>query len=107
MIPGFEDGLVGASAGDERTLELTFPEDYHSEELKGAAVEFKVSVKEVKTLEPAELNAELFAAYGVEGDDVDDFRAEVRKNMERTQGCCRRSRQAAGNGCHYRSAPSA
>jgi len=83
MIPGFEDGLVGASAGDERTLELTFPEDYHSEELKGAAVEFKVSVKEVKTLEPAELNAELFAAYGVEGDDVDGFRAEVRKNMER------------------------
>jgi trigger factor len=83
MIPGFEDGLVGASAGDERTLELTFPEDYHSEELKGASVEFKVSVKEVKTLEPAELNAELFAAYGVEGDDVDGFRAEVRKNMER------------------------
>jgi len=61
MIPGFEDGLVGASAGDERTLELTFPEDYHSEELKGAAVEFKVTVKAVKAMELAELNAELFA----------------------------------------------
>ena len=83
MIPGFEEGLVGVSADEERTLELTFPEDYHSEELQGAAVEFKVSVKEVKALEPAELNAELFAAYGVEGDDVDGFRAEVRKNMER------------------------
>ena len=83
MIPGFEDGLVGASAGDERTLELTFPEDYHSEELKGAAVEFKVVVKAVKALELAELNAELFASYGVEGDDVDAFRAEVQKNMER------------------------
>jgi trigger factor len=83
MIPGFEDGLVGASAGDERTLELTFPEDYHSEELKGAAVEFKVVVKAVKALEVAELNAELFASYGVEGDDVDAFRAEVQKNMER------------------------
>ena len=45
MIPGFEDGL-GASAGDERTLEH-FPEDYHSEELKGAAVEFKVSVRKL------------------------------------------------------------
>lgn len=83
MIPGFEDGLVGASAGDERTLELTFPEDYHSEELKGAAVEFKVVVKAVKALELAELNAELFASYGVEGDDVVAFRAEVQKNMER------------------------
>jgi len=83
MIPGFEDGLVGAQAGEERSLDLTFPEDYHAEELKGAAVEFKVTVKEVKALEPAELNAELFAAYGVEGDDVDGFKAEVRKNMER------------------------
>ena len=83
MIPGFEDGLVGASAGEEGTLELTFPGDYHSEELKGAAVEFKVVVKAVKALELAELNAELFASYGVEGDDVDGFRAEVQKNMER------------------------
>ena len=83
MIPGFEDGLVGAQADEERSLDLTFPEDYHAEELKGAAVQFKVTVKEVKALEPAELNAELFAAYGVEGDDVDGFRAEVRKNMER------------------------
>lgn len=83
MIPGFEDGLVGAQAGEERSLDLTFPEDYHAEELKGAAVEFKVTVKEVKALEPAELNAELFAAYGVEGEDVDGFKAEVRKNMER------------------------
>jgi len=83
MIPGFEDGLVGAQAGEERSLDLTFPEDYHAEELKGAAVEFKVTVKEVKALEPAELNAELFAAYGVEGDEVDGFKAEVRKNMER------------------------
>ncbi len=83
MIPGFESGLVGATAGEERVLELTFPEDYHAEDLKGAAVEFKVTVKEVKTLELAELNAELFASYGVEGDDVEAFRAEVRKNMER------------------------
>lgn len=83
MIPGFEDGLVGAKAGDERALDLTFPDDYHAEELKGAAVEFKVTVKEVKALELAELNAELFASYGVEDDDVEAFRTEVRKNMER------------------------
>jgi len=62
---------------------LTFPEDYHSDELKGAAVEFKVSVKGVQAQELAPLDAELFASYGVEGDDVDGFRAEVQKNMER------------------------
>lgn len=83
MIPGFEDGLIGAAAGDERSLDLTFPEDYHAEELQGAAVVFNVTVKEVKALELAELNEELFAAYGVEGNDVDSFRTEVRKNMER------------------------
>lgn len=83
MIPGFEDGLIGAAAGDERSLDLAFPEDYHAEELQGAAVVFNVTVKEVKALELAELNEELFAAYGVEGNDVDSFRTEVRKNMER------------------------
>ena len=51
MIPGFEDGLVGAEANDSRVLNLTFPEDYQSEDLAGAAVEFKELVKEVKTLE--------------------------------------------------------
>ncbi|MDP4651697.1 MAG: trigger factor, partial [Haliea sp.] len=48
MIPGFEDGVVGLAAGDEKTLELTFPEDYHNEELRGAAVQFAVTVNEVK-----------------------------------------------------------
>ena len=44
MIPGFEDGLVGASAGEEKVLKLTFPEDYQNEDLAGADVEFKVQV---------------------------------------------------------------
>ncbi len=83
MIPGFEDDLVGAIAGDSRELNLTFPEDYHAEELKGAAVVFAVIVKEVKALELAPLNADLFAAYGVEENDEPAFRGEVKKNMER------------------------
>ncbi len=41
MIPGFEDGLIGAKAGEEKTLNLTFPADYHAENLKGADVLFK------------------------------------------------------------------
>ena len=83
MIPGFEEGIVGMQAGDEKTLALSFPEDYHAEELQGAAVEFVVTLKEVKALEPAPLDEKLFASYGVEGNDEQAFRQEVADNMER------------------------
>ncbi len=83
MIPGFEDGIVGMKAGEEKVLSLSFPEDYHAEELKGAAVEFAVKVNAVSEQELPELNGEFFAKYGVESDDVEQFRADVRKNMER------------------------
>lgn len=83
MIPGFEDGIVGMRAGEEKTLSLTFPEDYHQEELQGAAVEFKVTLHKIEALELAPLNEELFKAYGVEGDDEAAFRTEVAQNMER------------------------
>ena len=82
MIPGFEEGIVGAKAGEERTLQLAFPDDYHSEDLKGAAVEFAVTVKSVQAMSLAEMNEEFFSKYGVEGDEA-AFRVEVRSNMER------------------------
>jgi trigger factor len=82
MIPGFEDGLIGAKAGDEKVLALTFPEDYHSEDLKGAAVEFKVTVKSVAERVQAEMNEEFFEKYGVSGDEA-TFLEEVQSNMER------------------------
>jgi trigger factor len=83
MIPGFEEGIVGMKAGDECTLELTFPEDYHSEELKGAAVEFHVKVHKVNEKKLPELDDEFFAKYGVEEGGLDKFKEEVRSNMER------------------------
>ncbi|WP_295464634.1 trigger factor [uncultured Pseudomonas sp.] len=83
MIPGFEDGLVGAKAGDERVLDLTFPEDYQNLDLAGKAVQFKVTVKEVAAPELPELNEAFFKQFGVEETTVEGFRAEVRKNMER------------------------
>ena len=83
MIPGFEDGLVGAKANDNKVLNLTFPEDYQSEDLAGAAVEFKVLVKEVKTLELAPIDSALFAQYGLADGTEEEFRVEVRQNMER------------------------
>jgi trigger factor len=83
MIPGFEDGVVGMVAGDEKTLELTFPEDYHNDDLKGAAVEFKVTLHKVEEMVPAALNEELFAQYGVEEGGEEQFRKEVAENMVR------------------------
>ncbi|MEM1402329.1 MAG: trigger factor [Pseudomonadota bacterium] len=83
MIAGFEDGIVGMSAGDKKTLELTFPEDYHEESLAGAAVEFAITLHKVEEMALAELNKELFEAYGVEGEDEAEFRSEVEKNMAR------------------------
>ncbi|MDP5054260.1 MAG: trigger factor, partial [Congregibacter sp.] len=83
MIPGFEDGVIGMSAGDEKVLSLSFPDDYHADELKGAAVEFKVTVNKVEEMQLAALDAELYAAYGLEGDDEAQFRSEVEQNMAR------------------------
>ena len=83
MIPGFEDGLVGGRAGEEKTLNLTFPEDYQKEDLAGGAVEFKVQISEVQELELAPVDAALFSQYGLEDGTEEDFRAEVKQNMER------------------------
>ncbi len=83
MIPGFEDGLVGLKAGEEKTLALTFPEDYHAEDLKGAAVEFKVTVNKVSEQQLPELDDEFFAKYGVKEGGEEKFREEITKNMGR------------------------
>jgi len=83
MIPVFESGIVVMVAGEKKTLHLSFPDDYHSEELKGAAVEFRVKLNKVQELVPAALNEELFAKYGVEEGGLEKFRSEVRQNMAR------------------------
>lgn len=83
MIPGFEAGIEGLKTGDEKTLELSFPADYHKEDLQGKAVEFKVVVKEVKKPELAELNEEFFKGFGVESKDLASFKVDIRANMDR------------------------
>ncbi|MBT4855281.1 MAG: trigger factor [Halieaceae bacterium] len=83
MIPGFEDGIVGMSAGDQKSIDVTFPDDYSSEELQGADAAFAITCKSVKALELAPLDEELFASYGVEEGGEPVFREEVQKNMER------------------------
>ena len=83
MIPGFEDGLVGAKAGEERVLNVTFPEDYQNLELAGKAAEFTVTVNTVSAPTLPELNEEFFKQFGIKETGIDGFRTEVRKNMER------------------------
>ena len=83
MIPGFEDGLLGLGAGDEKVLKLKFPKDYHAEDLKGKAVQFSVKVHSVAVKNLPELNDEFFKRYGVESGGADKFREDVESNMER------------------------
>ncbi|MFK3909150.1 trigger factor [Pseudomonas monteilii] len=83
MIPGFEDGLVGAKAGEERVLNVTFPEDYQNLDLAGKAAEFTVKVNSVSAPQLPELNEDFFAQFGIKESTLEGFRAEVRKNMER------------------------
>lgn len=83
MIPGFEDGLVGAKAGEERVLNVTFPEDYQNLDLAGKAAEFTVTVNTVSEPKLPELNEEFFKQFGIKETGIEGFRTEVRKNMER------------------------
>lgn len=83
MIPGFEDGLVGSSAGDEKDLDVTFPEDYQAENLAGKAVVFKIKVNKVSEPVQPELNDEFFELFDVKEGGLEAFREEVKSNMER------------------------
>jgi len=76
LIPGFEEQLAGASAGDERTVELTFPDDYPAEELAGKDASFAVQVKEVKEKRLPELDDD-FAVEAGGYDSLDELRSEI------------------------------
>jgi trigger factor len=83
MIPGFEEGIVGMKAGEEKVVSVKFPDDYHAEELKGADAEFKITLKQVAEMELPELKKEFFVKFGVEKGGEKQFRKEVKANMER------------------------
>ncbi|WP_274851967.1 trigger factor [Serratia marcescens] len=83
MIPGFEEGLVGHKAGEEFSIDVNFPEDYHAENLKGKAAKFAIVLKKVEERELPELTEEFIKRFGVADGSVAGLRTEVRKNMER------------------------
>ena len=83
LIPGFEDGLVGAAVGETRVLDLTFPDPYQAEHLAGKPVRFEVTLEAVAAPRLPEVDAEFVKNFGVEDGDVERFKADVRRNMER------------------------
>lgn len=83
LIAGFEDGLMGAKAGDEKILDLTFPKDYGNKELAGKAVQFEVTVHEVQEQQLPEIDAEFIKQMGVESGEVDAFHEEIKGNLGR------------------------
>jgi trigger factor len=80
LIPGFEEQLLGASAGDVKTVEVTFPDDYPSEELQGQPAAFEVTLHEVKAKRLPELDDEL-AAEASEFDTLDELREDFRTRL--------------------------
>nr|VFK16905.1 MAG: trigger factor [Candidatus Kentron sp. LPFa] len=83
MIDGFEDGLIGASAGEERILEIEFPDRYYKPELAGCPATFTVKVKSVEEGNLPDLDEDFARRFGVEDGDMDAFRAATREDMEK------------------------
>jgi trigger factor len=81
FIPGFEEQVVGMKKGETKDVNVAFPEDYHAEDLKGAPVVFKVTVKEVKTVQIPDLDKDFFADLGMTDLETE---ADLRKQVEET-----------------------
>jgi len=83
MIPGFESGLIGASAEDDVTLDLQFPEEYHASEVAGKPVQFKLHVNRVEASQLPPVDEAFAKKLGVESGDQAQMRSEIRSNMQR------------------------
>ena len=83
MIPGFESGIEGRSAGDTFTLDLSFPEEYHNTELAGSEVAFEITLNSVSEQVMPAIDEEFYKSFGVEEGGNDAFREEVTNNMRR------------------------
>lgn len=83
FIPGFEDAIIGMKKGEEKDIDLTFPEDYMAEELKGKAVVFKVKVNEIKTRVVPKIDKEFFEDLGMEGVTTkEELEHEIKHELE-------------------------
>lgn len=94
FIPGFEDQLVGAEIGKEVEVNVTFPKDYHSEDLKGKKAMFKVTVKEIKEKQLPEINDD-FVKDVSEFDTLDDYKKDIKEKIAKSNE--QRGRQETEN----------
>jgi trigger factor len=83
MIPGFEKPIVGAKTGDDVIADVTFPEDYHAEKLKGKSAQFTIKVVKVEGLELPKVDEDFAKLFGIEDGNIESLQTEVRKNMQR------------------------
>lgn len=83
FIPGFEEGLVGRKVGDTLDLPLTFPEEYHAEDLAGEDVVFSVTIHEALEREIPELNDDFVRDVSEKSDTVEEYREEIREQLEK------------------------
>ncbi len=83
FIPGFEDQLIGMEKETEKDIKVTFPEDYHAENLKGKEAIFKVKLHEIKVKKNRELDADFFEDLGMEGvDSKESLESEIKEHLE-------------------------
>ncbi|MDH3621587.1 MAG: trigger factor [Gammaproteobacteria bacterium] len=83
MLPDFEKGLKGLKAGDEKTIKVKFPKDYHAEDLAGKTAEFAINTHRVESEVLPELNDEFAESFNVAEGGLEQFKKDVRENMER------------------------
>ena len=83
MLPDFEKGLMGVKAGDEKTFKVKFPKDYQAEELQGKKVDFAIKVHRVEAEVLPELDDEFAESFEVTEGGIEQFKKDVRENMER------------------------
>ncbi len=83
MIPGFEDGIVGMKKGESKDVEVTFPEDYHAEKLRGKPAVFKIDMSKLERGVLPTVDEEFIKAFGVESGDEKEFKLELKEQMER------------------------
>jgi trigger factor len=83
MLPDFENAIEGAKAGESKTFDLVFPEDYHAKDLAGQTVQFEVTVKQVQAPKLPALDADFAIGMGIADGDVAKMRAEIEANLKR------------------------
>ena len=83
MLPEFDESLEGVKANEDQEINLTFPEDYHKEDLSNKTAVFSVSIKEVREMVLAEINEEFVKGFGIESGKPDDLITEIKDSMEK------------------------